>query len=270
MHVPAFLRERPAWAVHAVVDLARDWIGRFIAVQGIDRAMAIGAQAYTALIPLMIVYASLLPRSGNESFADVLVNRFELTGSTAASVELAFAPAGEVESGVTLLGAGLLLVAALSFTRGMQRLYEGAFGLTKLGMRNTPRGLLWLVVLTVAVSVRPVITDPFEGVTRVVITIAEGVVLWLVTPSLLLGRRVPWRRLVAGAVLTAVGMTGVAIWSAIWMPHTIATSAKQYGVIGIGFAMLTWLVAVSTVLVVATTGGAMISDRIDHRRRQHA
>ncbi len=188
MHVPAFLRERPAWAVHAVVDLARDWIGRFIAVQGIDRAMAIGAQAYTALIPLMIVYASLLPRSGNESFADVLVDRFELTGSTAASVELAFAPAGEVESGVTLLGAGLLLVAALSFTRGMQRLYEGAFGLTKLGMRNTPRGLLWLVVLTVAASVRPVITEPFEGVTRVVITIAEGVVLWLVTPSLLLGR----------------------------------------------------------------------------------
>ena len=35
----------------------------------------------------------------------------------------------------------------------------------------------------------------------------------------------------------------------------------QYGVIGIGFAMLTWFVAVAAMLVVATTGGATIADR---------
>ena len=42
--------------IAALVDLIRDWIGRFVAVQGVDRAMAIGAQAYTALFPLLIVY----------------------------------------------------------------------------------------------------------------------------------------------------------------------------------------------------------------------
>jgi membrane protein len=69
--------------IRLLIDIARDWLRRFVAVQGIDRAMAIGAQAYTALIPLLIVYSSLLPRSDNEDFADVLIRRFELSGSTA-------------------------------------------------------------------------------------------------------------------------------------------------------------------------------------------
>jgi len=35
--------------IRALIDLFRDWIERFVAVQGVDRSMAIGAQAYTAL-----------------------------------------------------------------------------------------------------------------------------------------------------------------------------------------------------------------------------
>ena len=35
--------------------------------------------------------------------------------------------------------------------------------------------------------------------------------------------------------------------------------------IGIGFAMLTWFVAVAFVLVIATTGGAMIAERLSRR-----
>jgi membrane protein len=61
-------------------------------------------------------------------------------------------------------------------------------------------------------------------------------------------------------------MAGVGLWAVIWMPHTLASSAKQFGVIGVGFAMLTYFVAVAFVVVVATTGGAMIADRILGRR----
>ena len=265
MNVVDFLRERPMWPVKIVVDVLRDWLERFVAVQGIDRAMAIAAQAYSAFLPLMIVYASLLPRADNQDFADLLVKRFELSGATATSVRQAFAPAGAVESSVTGLGLLLLLIATLSFTRGLQRLYEGAFNLPTLGMRNTPKALQWIVFVAVVAALRPIITEPFGGWLRIALSLALGVSIWLVTPHLLLGRRVNWRRLVPGAVLSAFGMTCVGIWSVIWMPHTLATSAKQFGVIGIGFAMLTWFVAVACVLVVATTGGAMISDRLARR-----
>jgi membrane protein len=261
------LPRRPfVWIVGVVVELARDWIARFIAVQGIDRAMAIGAQAYSALLPLLIVYGSVLPRAGKRSFADTVIDRFDLTGSTAESVRMAFAPAGAVESSVTVLGIVLLVISGLSFTRGMQRLYEGAYGLPTLGMRNSFRGLEWLVVVALAATVRPPLTELFGGGLKVAVALAISVLLWLVTPYLLLGGRLNWRRLLPGAALTAVGMLGVGVWSVIWLPHTLSTSARQYGVIGIGFAMLTYLFAVAVVLVVATTGGAMIADRLARRR----
>ena len=65
-------------------------------MQGVDRSMAIAAQAYSAFLPLMIVYASLLPRTENVSFAEVLCKALGLTGATADSVRQAFAPAGAV------------------------------------------------------------------------------------------------------------------------------------------------------------------------------
>jgi membrane protein len=265
VNVVNFLRERPFWPVKIVVDLGRDWLERFVAVQGIDRAMAIAAQGYSAFLPLMIVFASTLPRADNEDFADLLVRRFELSGATATSVRNAFAPAGDVESSVTALSVVLLLVATLSFTRGLQRLYEGTFGLPTLGMRNTPRALQWIAFVAILVILRPIITAPFGGWLETAVTLALSTSIWLVTPYLLLGARLNWRRLLPGAVLSAVGMAGVGIWSVIWMPHTLASSAKQFGVIGIGFAMLTWFVAVACVLVVATTGGAMISERLARR-----
>jgi membrane protein len=251
-----------------VMAIARDWIGRFLGVQGIDRAMAIGAYAYSALIPLLIVYSSVLPRKDNRDFADELIDRFELHGSAASSVKLAFAPAGAVESSVTTLGVVLLIVSALSFTRGVQRLYELAFGLPTRGLRNTKWGIVWLVVLCILSVVRPWILGNLSGTIEIVGSLALATLLWLLTPYLLLGRRLSFRRLAPVAVLSTIGMDAVGVWSAIWLPHTIATSARQYGVIGIGFALLTWLVAVAGVLVVAATGGAMVSDRIDRYRQR--
>lgn len=242
-------RNRPLWPVDAIMEIGRDWLGRFIAVQGVDRAMAIGAQAYTALIPLLIVYSAVLPK--RDSFADALIDRFELKGYSADSVRMAFAPSGTVQSGVTVLGAVLLIISALSFTRGM---------------RNTTWGLLWLVVVCLASFVRPHVLGGLNGRIETVASLALSAALWLVTPYLLLGRRLHWQRLAPVAVLSTIGMTGAGIWSVLWLPHTIGSSASQFGVIGIGFALLTWLVAIAGVLVVATTGGAMVADRLDARK----
>ena len=100
---------------------------------------------------------------------------------------------------------------------------------------------------------------------RIALTLAISTFVWLITPMLLLGRRLRWQRLLPSALLSAIGMAGVGIWSVIWMPHTLASSAKQFGVIGIAFAMLTWFVAAAFVVVIATTGGAMIAERISRR-----
>jgi membrane protein len=50
------------------------------------------------------------------------------------------------------------------------------------------------------------------------------------------------------------------------MPHTVAASAAQFGVIGIAFALLSWLVGAGMVLVFAAAGGATIEEHLRRRR----
>jgi uncharacterized BrkB/YihY/UPF0761 family membrane protein len=58
------------------------------------------------------------------------------------------------------------------------------------------------------------------------------------------------------AALTAVGITALGVWSAIYMPRAIGSSAASYGVIGVAFALLTWLWGLGLVLVMAAIYGS--------------
>jgi membrane protein len=242
---PSPLARVVAWPV----EFARDWFLGFLGLQGFDRAVALAGQAFTALIPLLIVYAAVVSRASGQDFADQLIRIFHLTGTAAANVRQAFAPPGAVESQVSTLGALLLVVSALSFTRALQRLYQLAWGQTSLGVRAAKWGLMWLVLVVLALTVRPVVLGPFHGVTKVVLTIVTSGIIWLVTPYVLLGRRVPWQRLWPTAALTG-------------MPHSVATTGAQFGGIGVAFAILGWLVGGGFVLVAATSGGTLIDRRL--------
>jgi membrane protein len=248
------------------LQLGRDWAVRFVALQGFDRAVALAGQAFTALVPLLIVYNALISRATGRDFADRLVRLFDLSGSAASDLRHAFAPAGEVQSQVQVFGALLLIISALSFTRALQRLYQLAWDQSSLGLRAAKWGLIWLAIVIAVLTLRPVVLSGTGGVIRVVLSLAITGVAWLLTPFVLLGQRVAWRRLVPTALLTTVGMTGLGVCSAVWMPHTVAASAAQFGVIGIAFALLSWLVGAGMVLVFAAAGGATIEEHLRSRR----
>jgi len=247
--------------------LGHDWAVRFVELQGFDRAVALAGQAFTALIPLLIVYTALVSSATGRDFADQLIRVFGLSGSAASDLKHAFAPAAEVQSQVSALGAFLLIVSALSFTRALQRLYQLAWDQTSLGLKAAKWGLVWLGIVIAIVTLRPLLVSGSGGIVRLALSLALAAVAWLLTPFVLLARRVAWRRLVPTALLTSVGMTGLAVCSAVWMPRTVATSAAQFGGIGIAFALLSWLVGAGIVLVVAASGGVVIDDRRRGGRR---
>jgi membrane protein len=248
------------------LQFGRDWAVRFVELQGFDRAVALAGQAFTALIPLLIVYTSLVSRATGRDFADELVRVFGLSGSAATDLRHAFAPAGEVQSEVSSFGTLLLVVSALSFARALQRLYQLAWDQPSLGLKAAKWGLIWLMLVIAVVTLRPLIVSGVGDLVRLILSLAIAGVAWLLTPFVLLGRRVAWRRLVPTALLTGFGMTALAACSAVWMPRTIATSAAQFGVIGVAFAMLSWLVGAGVVLVLAAAGGAVIETRWRGRR----
>ena len=250
-----------------VLAFARDCVERFVALQGVDRAAAIGGQAFTALIPLLIVYSTVIPSTDGDDFADEIIDRFELTGAAARTVEQAFAPPETVADSISAFSVFLLVISALAFTRALQRLYELAHDLPPMGMRGTPWGLGWLAFVVVYVTLRPEIVEGTGIGLEIALSIALGTVLWLGTPYLLLARRLPYRRLLPTALLTAFGMTALALSSVIWLPRTMASSAAQFGFIGVAFAMLGWLVAAGFVLVGMAAAGAALDAR---RRGRHA
>jgi membrane protein len=249
------------------VRLGRDWLVRFVEVQGFDRAVALAGQAFTALVPLLIVYGSVVSGATGHDFADQLVRLFDLKGSAAASLRQAFTGASGAQSEVSTLGGVLLVLSALSFTRALQRLYQLTFEQPSLGLRAAKWGLIWLAIVIVILTLRPLVVGRLDGLADLICSVAIAAGLWLVTPYVLLARRIPWQRLVPTALLTAVGMTGLELASAIWMPHTVATSAKEFGVIGIAFALLSWLVAAGVVLVVAAAGGSVVDAYLRARPR---
>src|SRR3954451_11066216 len=150
-------------AAEAVIRFFQAWIERFLDVQGIDRAMALAAQAFSALIPLLIVYSAVVSEATGNQFADNVIDRFNLTGAAADSVRQAFTSSQTVEGSISIIGLLFLLISALSFSRGMQRLYEGAYGFPNLGFRNTRYGLIWLAFLGVYATVRPIAAGVVDG-----------------------------------------------------------------------------------------------------------
>ena len=236
-----------------VLDFLHRLVEPALRLNALDRSLALGAQAFGALIPLLIVLEAAEP--GDDGLADDLVDRFDLTGATAAAVREAFEASTE-QTSATLLSVLVLVFSVLSFTRRLQRLYEDTWGFEQRGVRGTGWGLAWIGFFVVYVTLRPALDDSISDAVGLAVTLGGAFVLGLLTPYLLLGRRVPWRRLTLQAGLTAGGITALAIWSAIYVPRAIGSSAAAYGAIGIAFVLLTWLWGLGIVLVAAAIYGS--------------
>ena len=49
-----------------------------MAIEGLDRAMVIASQAFTTLIPLLILVSTLLPAGDGSAVAEGMIRRFNL------------------------------------------------------------------------------------------------------------------------------------------------------------------------------------------------
>jgi membrane protein len=205
------------------------------------------------VIPLLIVIQSA--QRGKSSVSADLIERFDLQGDAADVVRAAFATT-EGGTSVTLFSVVVLVFSVLSFTRRLQRLYEETWEFEPRGLRGTGSGLAWIAFFALYASLHPALDDVLARRHGLALSLAGAFIIGLMTPYLLLGRRLHWRKLVLQASLTAAGIAALGIWSAIYMPRAIESSAEAYGSIGVAFAMLTWLWGLGIVLVVAAVYGS--------------
>jgi membrane protein len=251
---------------HAIA-LTRACLDRLVDIQFVDRSIALGSLGFTALVPLLVIASAFLP--GTDGLANELIERFHLHGSTAQLVREVFAQPDAVRQSISWLGG-----AALSFTRGLQRVYERAWRLDARGLAGTKSGLIWIgcivVWSTIFASGRDALLDLTGPVASLTVLLAGDAVLWLWSPWILLARRVHWRQLVPTALLTAVAMTAISVGSVIYMPEAIGRSATHYGPIGIAIALVSWLVGVGFALTVCAGIGAVLGGEWDRPEAETA
>ena len=65
-------------------------VRRFLAMSGIDRCIVLSSQAFTALIPLLILVSTLAPVGQEDVIARSVITKFGLTGDTADAVHQLF------------------------------------------------------------------------------------------------------------------------------------------------------------------------------------
>jgi membrane protein len=244
-----------AHAIGAVLTGTRRIVERLLELGIVDRALVIGAQAFSAMVPLLIVLASLGSPNG-KTFADSLIRRFGLEGDAADAVRSAFA-APASGSSVTVAGVVLVVVSALSFSRTLQRVFELTWDLPRRGIRGTLAGLRWLAVVVVYFALHVVLSSYVHGLAGVLLALGGAFLLWLLTPYVLLAGRLPWRRLVPQAALCATGMTILAVGCAIYVPRAMSSSAAEFGAIGVAFTLLSVLWVAGGIIVGAAAIGSL-------------
>jgi uncharacterized BrkB/YihY/UPF0761 family membrane protein len=246
-------------------------VSRFQKVAGFDRAIALASGALTALIPLAIITSAVSSQLGGKDTAERIIERYDLTGGGAEAVKDIFSPPAGATTSIGILGIFFLLVAVLSFSRAVQRMFEQSWELEPLSVRNTFNGLLWIGGLGAYVTLAGLIHAVLgQGrlelvATLVVAPLAAVFLVW--SGWMLSAKRIARRELVPFAIIGAALLTAYSIGAAVYVPHLFSTYASRYGVIGAVFAMISTLFCIMVILVGSTSAGREVRDELDRIRR---
>ncbi|MHA6628494.1 YhjD/YihY/BrkB family envelope integrity protein [Pseudonocardia sichuanensis] len=256
---------RHADRLSACVRRSARFVGRVVArtteISGYDRALALAAQAFVALVPLLLIVAAAAPDAARQAVATWLFENPDPGGDAAAVLDPLLQPPPVDTEQVTLLGTALLVVSVTGFTRTLQRTFVVAWELPRPGLFGVGWGLLGAAVLVAGVVLLVLVAPlmqalPNPPLLTAGVRLAPSVGLWWVVQWLLLGGAVGWRPLLPGAAVTGLGQVVVMAVSGLYLPQVIGREAERFGAIGAAFVVVSWLVVLGMLLVVAAVAGA--------------
>jgi membrane protein len=149
-------------------------------------------------------------------------------------------------------------------------LFEQAWELKPLGVRNTGNGLLWIAGLVAYVSLSGWVHNFIDAskvgiaATTLLLPVTFAFLVW--SGWVLTARRLPRRGLVPFGVVGAAAISAGSICVSIYVPHLFSSYATRYGVIGAVFAMITALFIMMVAIVAAAAAGREVHDELERIR----
>jgi membrane protein len=233
-----------------VIDIARGNLT--------DRSMTLAAQAFTSILPIVILVLTL---PGTDVVDDALTE----LGIPASSLD---APTIDDPTSATTfgnIGALMTIAGATSLSRALGRMYVSIWDVAKLPWRSFWRWVVVVFLIPAAVTVRGLSTGlqatsifgvhvGDRGVLGIVLVAAVTLLIWSATftfiPRLLVSSQVPMKLLVLNGLGTGLLITVLLAGSRVALPTLAAGTIRSYGTLGIVFVAISWLFVFALILVV--------------------
>jgi uncharacterized BrkB/YihY/UPF0761 family membrane protein len=227
-----------------------------------DRAMTLAAQAFTSVLPVLIVSGQYRRRL-NPDAQNILADNLSLDGRTANLVEQAIPVPDEGVTIAQVVGVLLLIIAATSFSRALERCFRKIWGTPKASIRFAWR---WVAaILAIVIGFVFVVATRFvlrgteaASVLGFLVEAAIWCGLWWLAAWIVINRSVSLRALLPGSVLAGIGLAVSTQVGRVYLPAALASSAEQFGVLGLAFTYIGWLFVLMSVLLAAVAIGRVL------------
>ena len=225
----------------------------------LDRGMTLAATAFTSVLPILIVAGALRSRM-DPATGPIFAEHLGFDDATADILEKSL-PGGAAELRATgIIGVVILVISATSMARALERALHTIWHTSTVSIKFAWRWLATVVavVIGLALIVATRIILRGDGPIPVIEFIAEVALwglLWWIASWIVINRRVSLRELLPGAALAGLGFAVAGQVGRLLLPPLFADSALRYGVLGIGFTYIGWLLVLAIILLIASTIG---------------
>ncbi|KAF2412065.1 hypothetical protein B1729_16990 [Microbacterium sp. B35-04] len=224
--------------------------------------MTLAAHVFTSILPLLIVAGAIRSRLDPGS-GPILAEHMGLDAATADILEKSL-PGGVQELRATgVIGAVLLIIAATSFARALERSLHTIWGTPTISIKFAWRWLAAVVCVIVGLGfiLATRIFVRGDGPVSVVAFFAEVILwtaVWWLTSWIVINRLVGLRQLLPGALLAGIGFALAGLVARVVLPPLLADSATRFGVLGMAFTYIGWLLVLAFILLVGAAVGRVI------------
>ena len=240
--LPSFAGRVREWPVVSFPLLV---LSRFFRLELLERSFGLAAQAFVALLPLVIAVVSVFVDDSGALIAGQLSDRYGLDQVARRAIESLYTATTDVVT-ISWLALAMSFLSAFSLSRRLARTYAAIFEVPPLPRRQTWHGLVWIALQVSLLIVASTMRDIYrsQGGVIEVLAVIGLVATWLFVDWFgvrLLVPAVANRLIIASAIVCGIGRLGVTVWAAIYMPTAMSDQAAQYGPIGVTFTIFTYL-----------------------------
>ena len=234
------------------------------AVDFMNSSMQFAVLAVLCLFPFVFLVSA---ESGGDA-RHALIIRLGLDQKAAHDVNQLMSAGSHAVTDLSIIGAVLVIFGAVGIASTLQLWYQRVYDQPPAPKwtRQLANRFLWLGGLLVYLTVQDFSWTQLKHlggarVTTYLATFILALAFYWWTPHVLLMGRVAWRRLFPVAIVTAVCVTGLGVFSALLFSGQVVSGNADYGPIGVVTVLLSYLIGLGVCLHLGAVAGRMWTER---------